>query len=142
MPVIPRRISDNHPNIGGWNHLVMAAVAGAAIARDQCVICCRTAANLSMTLTHLSLEADYGLAYRVGVRYFFHIVDRYGLFPDRTGFEHADQGSAVRHARNIAAELAKAGELFRSSVVFVSRNGLAGPSSHRDPRAVAYRLSR
>lgn len=94
-----------------------------------------------MTLTHLSLEADYGPAYRLGVRYFFHIVDRYGLFPDRTGFEHADQGSAVRHARSIAAELAKAGELFRSSVVFVSRNGVAEPSSHRDQRAAAYRLS-
>lgn len=60
---------------------------------------------------------------RVGMRYFFHIVDRYGLFPDKTGVEHADQGSAVRHARNIAAELAKAGEFFRSSIVFVSRDG-------------------
>src|SRR5262249_12191572 len=61
------------------------------------------------------------------MRYFFHIVDKYGLFPDRIGVEHADQGSAVRHARNIAAELAKAGELFRSSIVFVSRDGAFKP---------------
>jgi hypothetical protein len=61
------------------------------------------------------------------MRYFFHIVDRYGLFPDRTGVEHPDQGSAARHARAIAAELAKAGEFFRSSIVFVSRDGATKP---------------
>ena len=71
------------------------------------------------------------------MRYFFHIVDRYGLFLDRTGFEHADQGSAALHAQNIAAELAKAGEFFRSSVVFVSQDGLAKPSPSRDRRAAA-----
>jgi len=67
------------------------------------------------------------------VRYFFHIVDRYGLFPDWNGFEHADQASAVLHARNIAAELAKAGEFFRSSVVFVSRDGIAQVTSRKPP---------
>lgn len=61
------------------------------------------------------------------MRYFFHIVDRYGLFPDKTGVEHADQGSAVRHARNIAVELAKAGEFFRAGIVFVSRDGVTKP---------------
>ncbi|GLR84449.1 DUF6894 family protein [Bradyrhizobium iriomotense] len=55
------------------------------------------------------------------MRYFFHIVDRYGLFPDRTGCEHADQDAALEHARRIAAELAKTGEFFRSSFVFVAR---------------------
>jgi hypothetical protein len=73
------------------------------------------------------------------MRYFFHIVDRYGLFPDRTGFEHADHGSAALHAGNIAAELAKAGELFRSSIVFVSRDGVARPLSSRNQLAIAHK---
>jgi hypothetical protein len=47
------------------------------------------------------------------VRYFFHIVDKYGLCPDGIGCECADQDAAVLHARHIATELAKAGELFR-----------------------------
>jgi hypothetical protein len=46
------------------------------------------------------------------MRYFFRIVDRYGLSPDRAGYEHTDQESAVLHAKRIAAELAKAGEFF------------------------------
>ena len=54
------------------------------------------------------------------MRYFFHIVDKYGLSPDQTGCEHADQEAAVLHAKRIAAELAKAGEFFRSSVVLVA----------------------
>lgn len=66
----------------------------------------------------------------VGLRYFFHAVDRYSLFPDRIGIEHTDQGSAVRDAPNIAAELAKGSELPCSSIVFVSRDGIAKPSSH------------
>jgi hypothetical protein len=53
------------------------------------------------------------------MRYFFHIVDRYGLSPDPTGYEHADQDSAILHATHIAAELAKAGEFFRPSFVLV-----------------------
>ena len=54
------------------------------------------------------------------MRYFFHIVDKYGLSPDRTGYEHADQDAAVLHAKRIAAELAKAGEFFGSSFVLVA----------------------
>ena len=54
------------------------------------------------------------------MRYFFHIVDKYGLSPDLTGYEHADQDAAVLHAQRIAAELAKAGEFFRSSFVLVA----------------------
>ena len=54
------------------------------------------------------------------MRYFFHIVDKYGLSPDRTGWEHADQDAAVLHAKRIAAELAKAGEFFRPSFVLVA----------------------
>jgi hypothetical protein len=54
------------------------------------------------------------------MRYFFHIVDKHGLFPDRTGCEHGDTNAAVRHAERIAAELAKAGEFFRSSFVLVA----------------------
>jgi hypothetical protein len=54
------------------------------------------------------------------MRYFFHIVDKYGLSPDRAGCEHADPEAAVLHARRIAAELAKAGEFFPSGVVLVA----------------------
>jgi hypothetical protein len=54
------------------------------------------------------------------MRYFFHIVDRYGLFPDSTGFECADRHAAVEHAARVAAELAKAGELFRAGAVLVT----------------------
>jgi len=57
------------------------------------------------------------------MRFFFHIVDKYGLSPDGIGCEHADQDAAILHARRIAAELAKAGEFFRSGVVFVARAG-------------------
>ncbi len=54
------------------------------------------------------------------MRYFFHIVDKYGVSPDRTGCDHVDQEAAILHARHIAAELAKAGEFFRSSFVLVA----------------------
>jgi hypothetical protein len=70
------------------------------------------------------------------VRYFFHAVDWYGLFPDLIGFEHAGQGSAVCHARNMAAKLAKEGEFCRSGIVSISREGVAKPSSHPDQRAM------
>jgi hypothetical protein len=63
------------------------------------------------------------------MRYFFHIVDRYGIYPDESGCEHADQEAALRRARRIAAELAKAGELFRSSFVFVARTAISRSSS-------------
>ena len=65
------------------------------------------------------------------MRYFFHIVDRYGLFPDVTGCDCADHGAAVLHAGRIATELAKAGEFFRSSVVFVARTAVSKPSPAR-----------
>jgi len=54
------------------------------------------------------------------MRYFFHIVDKYGLSPDPTGYEHADQDAAVLHAKRIATELAKAGEFFRPGIVLVA----------------------
>jgi hypothetical protein len=73
------------------------------------------------------------------MRYFFHIVDRYGLFRDEYGCEHADLGSAALHARKIAAELAKAGEFFSSGVVFVSHNSAARPSSCHDQRSLVHK---
>ncbi|TFW61988.1 hypothetical protein CT676_07200 [Bradyrhizobium sp. MOS001] len=54
------------------------------------------------------------------MRYFFHIVDKNGLCPDGIGCECADHDAAVLHARHIATELAKAGELFRASFVLVA----------------------
>ena len=65
------------------------------------------------------------------MRYFFHIVDKYGLSPDAIGCELADQDAAILHARRIAAELAKAGEFFRFSVVFVAPVAVPGASSDR-----------
>jgi hypothetical protein len=66
------------------------------------------------------------------MRFFFHIVDKYGLSPDGIGCEHADQDAAILHAKRIAAELTKAGEFFRSSIVLVARAAAPGPSSRRD----------
>ncbi|MGY8668032.1 hypothetical protein Q3C01_37495 [Bradyrhizobium sp. UFLA05-109] len=60
------------------------------------------------------------------MRYFFHIVDRYGVFPDWIGCVHADQDAALEHARRIAAELAKTGEFFRESFVFVACAAVSG----------------
>jgi hypothetical protein len=71
------------------------------------------------------------------MRFYFHIVDKYGLSPDGIGCEYANQDAAVLHARHIAAELAKAGEFFRSSVVLVARATVPGPSSGRDQGATA-----
>jgi hypothetical protein len=65
------------------------------------------------------------------MRYFFHIVDRYGLSPDESGCEHVDQHAAMLHARRIAQELAKAGEFFRPSFVFVAHTA-PEPSSGRN----------
>ncbi|MCP3467694.1 hypothetical protein [Bradyrhizobium sp. CCGUVB23] len=69
------------------------------------------------------------------MRYFFHIVDRYGLFPDWIGCEYADQDAALEHARRLAAELAKTGEFFRSSFVFVARASAPGSLSRSDQPA-------
>ncbi|WP_375166808.1 hypothetical protein [Bradyrhizobium sp. CCGB20] len=63
------------------------------------------------------------------MRYFFHIVDKYGLCPDGIGCECADQDAAVLHARHIATELAKAGELFRASFVLVAPAATPGSTS-------------
>jgi hypothetical protein len=71
------------------------------------------------------------------MRFFFHIVDKYGVSPDGIGCDHADQDAAIQHAQRIAAELAKAGEFFRSSVVLVARPTASGPSSGRDQGAAA-----
>jgi hypothetical protein len=71
------------------------------------------------------------------MRFYFHIVDKYGLSPDGVGCEHADDDAAVLHARRIAAELAKAGEFFRSSLVLVV--AAPGPSSNPDQVATAPR---
>jgi len=72
------------------------------------------------------------------MRFFFHIVDKYGLCPDGIGCDHADDDAAVVHAQRIAAELAKAGEFFRAGVVFVARAALPGSvSCDRDERPAA-----
>ncbi|MBR0782148.1 DUF6894 family protein [Bradyrhizobium iriomotense] len=55
------------------------------------------------------------------MRFFFHIADKYGVSTDRIGCEYAGQDAAVLHASRLAAELAKAGEFFRGSVVLVAR---------------------
>jgi hypothetical protein len=50
------------------------------------------------------------------MRYFFYIVDKSGL--SRTERDvNTPTRAAVVHARRIAAELAKAGEFFRSGIV-------------------------
>jgi hypothetical protein len=67
------------------------------------------------------LEAGRGPFNPASMRFFFHIVDKYGISPDSIGCEHADQDAAVLHAGRITAELAKTGEFFRSSVVLVAR---------------------
>lgn len=66
------------------------------------------------------------------MRYFFHIVDKYGLSPDGTGCEYPDQDAAIQHARRMAAELAKAGEFFRSSFVLVAGTTLPDPRPNRE----------
>jgi hypothetical protein len=69
------------------------------------------------------------------MRFYFHIVDKYGLSPDGTGCEYVDQDAAVLHARHIAAELAKAGEFSRSSVVLLA--AAPGATSNLDRGAIA-----
>jgi hypothetical protein len=76
----------------------------------------------------LSLVARGTAAYSVRMRYFFHIVDKYGLCLDGTGYEHVDQEAAVVHARRIAAEIAKAGEFCRASFVLIVA-AAPGPAS-------------
>jgi Domain of unknown function (DUF6894) len=71
------------------------------------------------------------------MRFFFHIVDRYGLFPDGIGFECADRHAAVEHAERIATELAKAGEFFRAGAVLVTHDAVSASVSGCDRGAVA-----
>jgi hypothetical protein len=52
------------------------------------------------------------------MRYFFHIVGGSELFPDELGRSLPE--SAKRHAKVLAEELRKGGELCRSSLVIVS----------------------
>jgi hypothetical protein len=55
------------------------------------------------------------------MRFFFHIVDRYGVSPDGIGCEFIGQDAALLHAKRLAAELGKSGEFFRGSFVLVAR---------------------
>lgn len=66
------------------------------------------------------------------MRYFFHIVDKYGFSPDGTGCEYPDRDAAIQHAKYVAAELAKAGEFFRSSFVLVAGSKIPDPRSNRE----------
>jgi hypothetical protein len=66
------------------------------------------------------------------MRYFFHIVDKYGLSPDGIGCELADQDAAILHARRIAAELARAGEFCRFTVVLVTLIAAPAAACNRD----------
>ncbi|MET3334887.1 MULTISPECIES: DUF6894 family protein [Bradyrhizobium] len=66
------------------------------------------------------MEAGAGRDLTHAMRFFFHIADRYGLFPDGIGQDCRDQDAAILHARRLAAELAKAGEFCRGSVVLVA----------------------
>ena len=84
-----------------------------------------------MPLTALSLAAGKAAAYCFGMRYFFHIADKYGLSPDGTGCEYASEEAAVLHARRIAVELAKAGEFSRASVVLVAGAATSGSAGRR-----------
>jgi hypothetical protein len=53
------------------------------------------------------------------MRYFFHIFDGPKVFPDEVGSRFSSPEIAKSHAKAIAAELCKAGELCRSNLVFV-----------------------
>ncbi|MGJ4946538.1 DUF6894 family protein [Bradyrhizobium sp. HKCCYLS1011] len=67
------------------------------------------------------------------MRYFFHIVDRYGLCQDRIGFECATRRAAIKHAEHIAAELARAGEFLRGGAVFVTHGAASGADVGAEP---------
>ncbi|MBR0706365.1 MULTISPECIES: DUF6894 family protein [Bradyrhizobium] len=71
------------------------------------------------------------------MRFFFHIADKYGVSTDGIGCEYAGQDAAALHAGRLAAELAKAGEFFRGSVVLVARatDSLPRPASENDAAA-------
>ena len=54
------------------------------------------------------------------MRYFFHICDGPKVFPDEVGERLSSAEEAKDQAKCLAAELSKAGELCRSSLVFVA----------------------
>jgi hypothetical protein len=53
------------------------------------------------------------------MRYFFHICDGPKVFPDEVGGRLSSPEEAIDQAKFLAAELRKAGEFCRSSVIFV-----------------------
>jgi uncharacterized protein DUF6894 len=53
------------------------------------------------------------------MHYFFHICDGPKVFPDEVGKRLLTPEEAIEQAKCLAAELRKAGELCRSSLVFV-----------------------
>jgi uncharacterized membrane protein len=58
------------------------------------------------------------------MRYFFHICDGQTVYPDEVGISLSSHEAAIAQARFLAAELTKAGEFHRSSLVcVVDENG-------------------
>ena len=58
------------------------------------------------------------------MRYFFHICDGPKVFPDEVGKRLSNPEEAIQQAKFLAAELGKAGEFCRLSlVVVVDENG-------------------
>jgi hypothetical protein len=53
------------------------------------------------------------------MRYFFHICDGPKVFPDEVGERLSSPEEAIDQAKYLAAELRKAGEFFRSSLILV-----------------------
>ncbi len=85
----------------------------------------------------MSLEGGRGPAYSAGMRFFFHIADKYGLSADGIGCEYAGQDAAVQHARRLAAELAKSGEFFRGSFVLVAQSAVSASRCANEDSATA-----
>jgi hypothetical protein len=53
------------------------------------------------------------------MRYFFHIYDGSKVFPDKVGESLSSPAKAIDQANILAAELSKAGEFCRSSLIVV-----------------------
>lgn len=71
------------------------------------------------------------------MRFYFHIADKYGVSADGIGQDYANQDAAVLHAQRIAAELARAGEFFRGSVVLVARATMSACAGQADTASLA-----
>jgi hypothetical protein len=52
-------------------------------------------------------------------RYFFHILDGTELFADELGKSFSNSEEAINQAKNLAAELSKAGDFCKSNLVLV-----------------------